>query len=246
MRQLLLQKIMNKNDYHHEFQPIFELQNKKRLGFEAFLRSNEMLNPENIFRKAKLNGTLFEIDVMSIQKAITNYASVGYTSEDGKLFLNILPSTILHDSFIKFIRNIVGENYINTQEIVLEISESEIVKEFDSFLYRISYLKELGFKIAIDDYGKGYSDIKNIVELDPHYLKLDRYFSINLASSSKKQELITFILNYCEMYGCNIILEGIERKIDLETANNLGVHYAQGYFLSKPTKLKAKAISKYC
>ncbi|MDR4886278.1 EAL domain-containing protein [Fredinandcohnia sp. QZ13] len=227
--------------YHH-FQPVFNLTDKKTFGFEALLRTGDNNSPENIFQNAKVNGLLYELDLLSIEKAIVTYSSTGYTIEEGKLFLNILPSTILHDTFLEFIMTIVRKNYLFKQEIILEISESEFVEQYETFRERIYLLKELGFRIAIDDYGKGYSDIKNILELEPHYLKLDRYFSKNLALSSKKQELISFIKNFCEKYGCNIILEGIERKTDLETAYNLGVQYAQGYLLSKPIKLNTKTL----
>ncbi|MGN7299570.1 EAL domain-containing protein [Ferdinandcohnia sp. SAFN-114] len=103
----------------------------------------------------------------------------GYTIEEGKLFLNILPSTILHDTFLEFIMTIV-RNYLFKQESILEISESEIVEQYKTFRERIYLLKELGFRIVIDDYGKGYPDIKNVMELEPPYLKLDRYFSKTL------------------------------------------------------------------
>ncbi len=229
-------------EIHHHFQPVFNLMGKKTIGFEALLRTSNNTNPESIFQKAKENGMLYKLDIFSIKMAIATYSSIGYTKEEGKLFLNILPSTILHDTFLEFIMTIVRKNYLVNQEIILEISESEIVEKYETFRDRIFLLKELGFRIAIDDYGNGYSDIKNIVELEPHYLKLDRYFSKNLASSSKKQELITYIINYCEKNECNIILEGLERKTDLEIAYNLGVQYAQGYLLSKPTTLKAKTL----
>ncbi|WP_077619712.1 EAL domain-containing protein [Bacillus sinesaloumensis] len=228
---------------YHEFQPIMNVKENKPLGFEALVRSNVLPNPAYIFRVARESGKLYEMDCASIQLAIETYLADGYTSEDGKLFLNILPSTILHDSFLDFVKELVKKNDLSNQEIILEISESEEIGDFKTFVNRTSLLKELDFKIAIDDCGSGYSDIKNFIELDPHYLKLDRYFSKELAACDKKVELIKSVMGFVEKFNSELILEGLEREVDLEIVRSMGIEYAQGYLLGRPASLKAKVVS---
>ncbi|MEH7235773.1 EAL domain-containing protein [Bacillus sp. JJ1562] len=239
---MLVKNQLEEKDIFHVFQTILDLSNNSPLGYEALIRSVSIPSPEFIFHEASDFGKLYEIDCYSIEKAIKTYQSNGYTSEDGKLFLNILPSTILHEYFMEFIMNLLKRDDLSKQEIILEISESENIEDFDAFINKISELKKLGFKIAIDDFGRGYSDIKSIIELEPHYIKFDRYFSKELATCSKKRELIKSIISYCEKYECELILEGIERKVDLETAYKLGVTYVQGYLFGKPSSLKSKSV----
>ncbi|HDJ1468230.1 TPA: EAL domain-containing protein [Clostridioides difficile] len=79
--------------------------------------------------------------------------------------------------------------------------------------------------------------MKTIIELEPDYLKLDRYFSQDLKSSKQKQSLISFFLNYCQEYKSQLILEGLENEMDMEMAKSLGIPIAQGYLLGKPALL---------
>ncbi|MGM8366558.1 EAL domain-containing protein, partial [Virgibacillus sp. W0181] len=121
---------------------------------------------------------------------------------------------------------------------VLEISESEIIKDFVSFKKQLRELKIQGFLIAIDDVGKGFSDMQTMIELEADYLKLDRYFSQDLHLSTQKQSFVSFFVNYCKQNNSELILEGVENYAEMETAKSMGVPIAQGYFLGKPAPLK--------
>jgi len=234
---LSIEDFIKEEKFFHHFQPIFCLKTGNILGFEVLLRSNMYSNPEYIFQEAIKGNKLYELDSGSIHKAISTYNSAGLSKKDGKLFLNILPSTIVNPDFPYFLNKIMAENYLNSQEIILEISESENIQDFDTFKTRILEIKKHGFLIAIDDIGHGYCNLKTIIELNPDYLKLDRYFSKELKSSKQKQSLISFFLNYCQEYKSQLILEGLEDELDMEMAKSLGIPIAQGYLLGKPALL---------
>ena len=208
------------------------------LGYEVLLRSTVYPNPEYVFQEARKENWLYELDSLSIHKALLTYQSAGLSKRDGNLFINILPSTILNQRFPSFLKKIVTENYLDTRKIVLEISESEIIEEFDTFVNRLSEIKKQGFLIAIDDIGDGYSNFKTIIELEPDYLKLDRYLSEDLHLSKQKQTVISFYLSYANQYKSQLILEGIENEMEMETAKKLGVPIGQGYYLGRPALLE--------
>ncbi|MFV2051121.1 EAL domain-containing protein, partial [Metabacillus sp. YM-086] len=217
-----IEDFINEEKFFHHFQPIYYLKTGNILGYEVLLRSNMYSNPEYVIQEAIKEKKLYELDSGSIHKAISTYNSAGLSKKDGKLFLNILPSTILNSNFPYFINKIIAENYLSNQEFILEISESENIQDFDTFKTRILELKKQGFFIAIDDIGHGYCNLKTIIELEPDYLKLDRYFSQDLKSSKQKQSLISFFLNYCQEYKSQLILEGLENEMDMEMAKSLG------------------------
>jgi EAL domain-containing protein (putative c-di-GMP-specific phosphodiesterase class I) len=234
---LPIKKFIREENFYHYFQPIYCLKSGDKLGYEVLLRSTVYPNPEYVFQEAKKENWLYELDSRSIHKALLTYQSTGLSKWDGNLFINILPSTILNQRFPSFLKKIVTENYLDTRKIVLEISESEIIEEFDTFVNRLFEIKNQGFLIAIDDIGDGYSHFKTIIELEPDYLKLDRYLSKDLHLSKQKQTVISFYLSYAKQYKCQLILEGIENEMEMETAKELGVPIAQGYFLGRPALL---------
>nr|WP_281419869.1 EAL domain-containing protein [Evansella tamaricis] len=224
--------------FHHFFQPIYCLTDDKMFGVEALLRSSNYPNPETMFKEARKLKQLHELDMKSIHKAILSYLEAGSETNRGYLFLNVYPSTILHPKFIPFLTAVISNTVVKSQQIILEISEGEIKEEFEMLKRKITSLKELGIGLAIDDVGKGFSNIKSIIELEPDFLKLDRYLASDLSRSAKKQSVVNSFVKYGQEFQCTIILEGIERKLDWEVAKQLDVLYGQGFGLCKPLPIE--------
>lgn len=232
-------KSLLENDYFfHRYQPIYDIKQSVKIGYEGLFRTSCNSNPETTFITAKKEKQLFELDSRSIHKAASTYRSAGFTKKDGLLFLNIFPSTITNNKFPSFIKQIMDDSCRSSQQIVLEISESEKIIDFELYRNAIHFLKSEGFLIALDDIGKGYTDFKSIIEVEPDYIKLDKYFAENLDSSFQKQAIIQLFLKYCEDTSTNLILEGIETDEEVAIAKSLGVTYAQGYRLGKPEELQ--------
>lgn len=96
----------------------------------------------------------------------------------------------------------------------------------------------IGFRhIAIDDLGTGHSRLQSLIELNPDFVKLDRYFAKDLVILAKKQYIIEFLLQLCEKCNSQLIIEGIEDQQSLICLKNMGIKYAQGFFLGKPSLL---------
>ncbi|RKJ74452.1 EAL domain-containing protein [Butyricicoccus sp. 1XD8-22] len=220
----------------HYFQPIYDIQSLKRIGIEGLLRSETQVNPELMFNNAKKTGQLFELDMHSITTAVDTVFSTKLPRL-GKLFLNVYPSTILHPSFQALLKKINSMDLPNNQ-IVLEISENELIGDFETLKAQLSKIKSLGFLLAVDDFGKGYANFQSIIELEPDFIKLDRYFSIDLKQSKQKQSIIKLLLHYSQLHECQIVLEGVETLEALKLAQHLGIPYAQGYYLGKPAVLQ--------
>ena len=99
-------------------------------------------------------------------------------------------------------------------------------------------------KSAVDDFGGGVSDFQKIIEISPNYIKLDRYFSKDLRSKTRKQSVVKFLVNYCIKYKMGLILEGLESNDEIALAKSLGVYYGQGFGLGKPSPLRSKTYLK--
>lgn len=232
-------ELIDEENFYHHFQPIYNLNDFTKLGFEGLLRSEAYPNPEYMFNEARKEKQLFELDSRSAHKAILTYRSTKKTKSDEKLFLNIYPSTILIPIFPTILKQIITGEQRTYEQIVLEISESEVIDDFKELKKGISELRELGCLFAVDDVGKGYANFQTIIELEPEYLKLDRYFAQNLYQSKQKQTLIELFVHYSEQSNSKIILEGVENVEEIETAKSLGIQYAQGFGLGRPALLSS-------
>lgn len=220
-------------EFYHFFQPLYSLNSENIFGYECLIRSKHFSNPEAFFEKAKEENKRHELDMNSIKKAMDFY----FQNEmyEALLFINIFPSTLLHPSFKSFITSLTSNTRIIPNRVVFEILEEEA--DLLALKKEVFYLKDLGFGIAIDDVGKGAASLEHIIELQPQFVKMDRYFSTDLSQSSLKQRMIGTLLNYCKDDSV-LILEGIEYDADLSVAKELGVTIGQGYLLGRPDFLE--------
>jgi EAL domain-containing protein (putative c-di-GMP-specific phosphodiesterase class I) len=234
VREVNIRSIIRERMFYHVYQPIYYLANWSLCGYEALFRSELFLNPEVVFEIARKQKNLFELDTASVfHSAFTYFAA----KREGFLFFNIFPSTLLHPAFFSFMENFFANIRIPGKNIVLEINEAEEITNVQKLWEVISFLRQNGFRIAFDDVGKGASSFHDIIKFQPDYIKLDRYFSKNLAHSPKKQNIIKKLLEYCSN-DVQVILEGLEKPEDLAIAKVLGVPMGQGYSLGKPSLLQ--------
>lgn len=234
LNEIYIDKIIQEKNFHHACQPLIDLKNRQVYGYEVLLRCEFIKNPELLFQYAIAKNKLFELDTSSIFIALSMYGD--YRSiRHIKLFLNVYPSTLIHPSFHKFLDKL-NNNPSLSKKLIFEVNEAEKVSDMDSLKKAVNLIKaKLGYTFALDDVGKGDSSLRAIIELEPDYIKLDKYFSIDLSISKRKQDMIKMILHFCQNNHIKLVLEGIEKSKDLATAKALGVHLGQGYLLGKPS-----------
>lgn len=211
----------------HWFQPIYYLKNRNVIGYEALLRDASQLqaSPVDIIRDADKNGYRNTLDLISIKTALESFKD-----ESSSLFLNIFPSTLLKRDFLSWWDMHVPP----MMSVVLELLESEPIRNWEEIKTITRELQARGVKIAVDDMGGGYSFFQQWIELDPDFVKLDRYFAKNLSINARKQKTIRSLVDLLSDT-TEIIIEGIEKKEDLNTAEFLGISYAQGFLLGRPS-----------
>lgn len=227
----LTQKIENKfiQSITHLFQPIYQLKDFYVFGYEALLRDTSLLDstPAELFKEADKTGHRNNLDLISMKKALNKFKC-----QPSTLFLNVFPSTLLEKEFLSWWDLHVSSD----MDIVLELLESEPICEWDEIKVITKELRSRNVKIAIDDMGQGYSFLQQWVELDPDFVKLDRYYAQNLSVNIRKQKIVE---NLVDLFSdsTEIIIEGIETEQDLDIAEHLGISYAQGYLLGRPSPI---------
>lgn len=223
-------------DLYHVFQPIMDLSANKVLGYEMLLRSDQMGSPANIFQWAEEENRLFDLDMYSINKAFDTINERKSVLNGFHMFINVLPSTIENPSYVSSIQKLKLTHDPDMRQIIFEITEQENTEQFFVCNARVNNVQKQGFLIALDDLKSGDFRFSHVTALQPHVVKLDRYFAFNLANDIAKQEAIEGII---QSIGdeTKLVLEGLEKEEDVEVARKLGIRFGQGFVLGKPKPL---------
>lgn len=233
--------LIENNHFYHVFQPLRRLPDQGKFGYEALIRSTSGIGPNALFQGAVEQNRLYQLDTWSIDHALSSFFfSPIAQEEEGLLFVNLFPSTIIADAFPLFVNDLRRRFFSFVHRIVLEINESiteESIWSNPVFMQRIKDLRDKGFLIALDDVGEGTTTFRKIVEISPDFIKIDRFFSKELSLCKKKQKVVRLLVDYCVDADSNLILEGIEQEKDFVCASCLGVTIGQGYYLGKPHRL---------
>lgn len=217
------------------FQPIVNLDDKSVLGYEALSRGPKGTpyeDPYLLFNLAREVNLSFELDRICRSKALMNSRNL---KQGLFLFINCLPTAVHDPNFRGENLNSFLENLrLSPMRIVLEISEHDAIENFDIFREAMRYYSDIGFAVAIDDIGSGYSSLEAVVELKPNFLKLDISMIREIDKNTLKQELVRGLIALAGRMNSRVIAEGIETHEEMKTLMDLGVPLGQGYLIAKP------------
>jgi EAL domain-containing protein (putative c-di-GMP-specific phosphodiesterase class I) len=214
------------------FQPIKDCWKDITIGYEATTKGEmdgQLYSFEDFYRMALERGfDGSKLDRISRDKSIREFLSKSTGNE--RVFLNLSPLSINDAWFMEDVYQDMGK-------VVLEITENNKFIITPRIVERLKNLKDKGMKIALDDFGKDYSNFKLVSELEPDIIKLDKYFVENLESAHSKN-IIKGMVDFTKQTKIDLIVEGIETEEQKEILLELGVRYMQGYFLGMPEPLE--------
>ncbi len=230
-----LERIVSEGLLHTVFQPILGFQTRSYLGFEALIRGpagSPLESPSALFEAAGLYGQTIELERACREHSLRAFAGSGLT---GKLFLNVSPQclsdpALLNGETLQLLRSLG----LAPGSIVIEITENQKIADFDAARRLLDHYRGLGFEIAIDDLGEGFSNLRLWTELHPQYVKIDRHFIHGIGENALKFQLVRAIRGMADACSVHIIAEGIEREAEFAMVRDLGIAYGQGYFIARP------------
>lgn len=231
-----LQEILMEDQLVTAFQPIVHLREPRTLGYEALSRGpagSPYQNPVSLFTVASELDLVFELDRACRRCALL--AAGRRLPPDAKLFLNVFPSCMYDPVFgANLIRLLEGLG-LGPERIVLEITEKYAIENYTLFVEALHSFTQMGFEIAVDDIGAGYSGLEKIAHLNPRYLKFDMQLVRDIDASYIRQEMARALKAFADKMDSTIIAEGIERGGELRTLVDLGIEYGQGFLLGRPS-----------
>lgn len=219
------------------FQPIAALKEGQPYGFEGLIRGpadHPLHAPLQLFQAAERCGLLAELDIACRKIIIQAFANSGLP---GHLFLNVCPTSFTQPSFrpgatLEYLKS-VG---LTPQRIVIELTETQAITDYGLLADAIRHYRLMGFKIALDDLGEGFSGLRLWSELRPDFVKIDKYFINGIHLDAQKRQFVRSIQQIALNTHTRVIAEGIENTAELDTIRRIGIQYAQGYQLGRPAR----------
>ena len=232
-----LQHIILTEDIRTVFQPVVDIKNSGKIhGFEALARGprgTDLESPLALFDMAAKTNLLFELDQLCRRNSVQSAEGL---RTPYKLFINTLPFSIRDPHFRgKFLLDLLDGSNLHPDRIVLEVTETFAIEDYAAYLEEMRYFSDMGFPTAIDDMGAGYSGLEKIVHLQPNYLKLDMHMVRGVNRSVIKRDIMQAFCTMAKKIGAGVVAEGVETMEELETVRRLGVEYAQGFLMARPT-----------
>jgi two-component system, cell cycle sensor histidine kinase and response regulator CckA len=218
-----------------EFQPVVEARTGTLFGVEALLRSTEstMPTPVSMLEAASQLGRLTLLGRRVRALCAAAFAS---GSEDQTLFINLHPQDLLDAELIEPEAPLTAL----APRVVLEVTERARIDP-RGLGGRLSRLRELGFRLAIDDIGAGYSGLSSYAELTPEFVKIDISLVRGVHHSALKQRLIRALCTLCHESGCTVVGEGVESQDERDALLRLGCDLLQGYLIGRPSRQLSRA-----
>jgi len=238
-RRCRLQDVLLGHQIATVFQPIVDLQKGGVLGFEALSRGpagTQQQSPADLFDTAAATDLVFELDRHCRRRALRTAREL---TGPLLLFLNVVPASMYDRDFqgTSLIELLEGLG-LSPERIVLEVSEQYAIQNYTLFVEALQNFTQLGFSIAVDDIGAGYSGLEKIAHLNPRYLKFDMQLVRDIDQSHVKREMARALKTFADKMDARIIAEGIEREGEQRACVELGIDFGQGYLLGRPAPLE--------
>lgn len=219
-------------------QPVVRLESGARrfevYGVEGLARGPEdslLGDPAVLLRYASRKELLFEVDMICIRAALAEASVLGVPLN---IFLNVQPRSMTNPDFTRKLREAVRTVGQEPGNIVLELTEQQTIVNPGAFGAALAQLRQEGFRIALDDFGEGSSNLNLFKDLRPEFLKLSGSFSQGLARDPLKQIIVQSTAEMAHRAGTVTIMESVETEEDAEMLCQLGIDYGQGYYFSHP------------
>jgi EAL domain-containing protein (putative c-di-GMP-specific phosphodiesterase class I) len=218
-------------EFSFAFQPIINIETGSIVSFEALVRGMDNSPAWQIFQQVH-EGNKYYFDEVVRLKAISLAARLGINCN---LNLNLLPRSLeVSRSAISSTLEMAERSGIPNHQIIIEITESEIINNVGWFIDAIDYYRSSGVIFAIDDFGAGYSGLNLLADFQPDSVKIDMSLVRSIHNHGPRQAIVRGIIRTCQDLGIDIIAEGVENNEEYQWCHEEGINLFQGYFFGKP------------
>jgi diguanylate cyclase (GGDEF)-like protein/PAS domain S-box-containing protein len=243
-----LRQATARGELHLYYQPIVALRTGRISGFEALLRwyhpDRGLVCPDDFVPLAEETKLILPIGMWVIRTAAEQlriWQKQHRLSDPLSISVNMSCRQFSQPDLVYQIERVLLETGLDARCLRMEITESAIMEHVETASSVLTKLKALGVKLALDDFGKGYSSLSYLHQFPFDTLKLDRSFIARIGPRGENLEIVRTIVSLAQVLGLDVVAEGVETARQLAQLQDLGCQLGQGYFFSRP--LTAQAAS---
>jgi EAL domain-containing protein (putative c-di-GMP-specific phosphodiesterase class I) len=220
------------------YQPMFDLRSGAVNGVEALLRwahpERGVVLPDRFIPVLEETGLIVPVGRWVLEEACRQAAQWHAAGAEIDVSVNVSGRQIDGDQLARDVHDALERSGLDPSSLILEVTETTIMRDTEATIRRLSELKALGVRIAIDDFGTGYSSLAYLRQFPVDTLKIDRSFIHAIAESSEASALIHTLVSLGKALGLATLAEGIEDDQQLQRLRNENCDRGQGFLYSKP------------
>jgi len=214
------------------FQPIFDNKLNKIVSYECLVRlideNNNVVSPYKFLTVAKKSKLYSKLTKIMVDKSCKFFEHLDYDFS-----INLSIEDILNKETVAFIKHKIIK-YGVEKKIIFEILETEEIESYKEVSNFINEMKELGCKIAIDDFGSGYSNFEYLLQLNIDYIKIDGSLIKNIAKDIHAQIVVETVVSFAKKLHLIVVAEYVHNEEVYEKVKELNIDRSQGFFLAEP------------
>jgi diguanylate cyclase (GGDEF)-like protein len=221
------------------YQPIFDLAGGRIEGVEALLRWRHpvrgIVGPDEFIPLAEESGLIVPIGRWVLEQACRQGATWARAGHRPGVSVNVSAFQLGREDFAEDVRRVLGETGLAPNSLLLEITETTVMRDIAAACVDLEQMKQLGVRVAIDDFGTGYASLAQLQRMPADILKVDRSFIAALDDGEQGADLLQAIVGVGRSLSMKVLAEGIETAEQLHAVAAVGCELGQGYHLGRPT-----------
>jgi EAL domain-containing protein (putative c-di-GMP-specific phosphodiesterase class I) len=220
------------------YQPIYNLDDLTLVGVEALLRwdhpDHALVLPDEFVPILEQTGQIREVGRWVLRHACEQMAVWHARGDTLDISVNVSGRQLDTDDIVEHIREALTDSGLAATSLIIEVTETALMRNADATARRLRAIKELGVRIAVDDFGTGYSSLAYLQQFPVDCLKIDRSFTNAIATSPESKALIATLVQLGRDLGLRTLAEGVETTSELDHLRDEHVNEAQGFLLARP------------
>jgi diguanylate cyclase (GGDEF)-like protein/PAS domain S-box-containing protein len=223
------------------YQPIVNAHTGQLIGAEALVRWNHptrgLLAPMEFIAVAEATGLIVALGRQVVREATVQaqeWRHIGLVDDDFYVSVNLSALQLQEQDLVDDISRALDDSGLPPGALVLEVTESALIKNLDLTLPRLHALRCLGVRLAVDDFGTGYSSLSYLADLPVNFVKIDKSFVDRITQDADGSAMVRGVIDLSRALGFTCVAEGVERENQRAVLDKLGCDSAQGYLFARP------------
>ncbi|WP_020406320.1 EAL domain-containing protein [Hahella ganghwensis] len=234
-----LRKALQNDEFHLVFQPQMNLMSNEIVGAEVLLRWEHprrgLISPTEFIPVAESHGLIERLGEYVLRSAIRYLAGcIERYGHAVSLAVNVSPRQFASPEFVEQIAELLKEYDVDGQLLELEITESALAQDIDTAVNKLNRLRKFGVRMAVDDFGTGFSNMASLKRYPVDMIKIDRSFIRDLPEDEDDLAIVTAIIEMGHALGLKLLAEGVENEEQMAVMKELRCDFVQGFYISRP------------